>query len=429
MARTAPCHARAPSPVRRPQGQALGPSLRVVQAKPRVGRPDDPLEREADRIADRVMGDKDASGTEASGAPPTLSRKCAECAAEEKADEIHMKASDGGAMHTSGTQADATQAVSALQASGAPLPTSLRAYFEPRFGRDLSGVRIHTGATAASAAEGINARAYTLGSDIAFAAGEYAPASHEGRRLIAHELAHVGQQADREPAIRRTVSRRSSRCPANVHGAPADPLAALDAADQRAQTIALGSSLLFDLESINFRDPTFGPGDTARAYGRRFAGPLVLGNGQFRNRFTGAASADMNEVIASEMRFFSARFNLLHRFFSDPVQYRCPGTAAFTLGGCQTTPCGTSLAQSCREGAPSTIAICPAFWTSALNQSADQRAAVLLHEAVHIVFNAAGHGHANASQRLRNPNCYEAFVADVYGFPAILDDCPPVGGP
>ena len=89
----------------------------------------------------------------------------------------------------------------------------------------------------------------------------------------------------------------------------------------------------------------------------------------------------------------------------------------------------TGFAAANEDGALGTIAICPAFWTHALSQSADQRAAVLLHEAVHLVFNAEGHAHANGPQRLRNPTCFEAFIADVYGFPAILDDCPPVGGP
>jgi hypothetical protein len=84
-----------------------------------------------------------------------------------------------------------------------PLPAGERAYFEPRFGRDLSDVRIHTDEAAASASSGINARAFTLGSDIAFARGEYAPGHREGRRLIAHELAHVMQRLPfiaRQPA-------------------------------------------------------------------------------------------------------------------------------------------------------------------------------------------------------------------------------------
>ena len=77
---------------------------------------------------------------------------------------------------------------------GEALPNEVRQYFEPRFGFDFSKVRIHADSDAARGARSIQARAYTLGHDIVFGAGEYAPATSEGRRLIAHELAHVVQQ-------------------------------------------------------------------------------------------------------------------------------------------------------------------------------------------------------------------------------------------
>jgi hypothetical protein len=86
--------------------------------------------------------------------------------------------------------------VAATAQGGAPLPADLRSYFEPRFGHDFSRVRIHDNAAAGAAAQSIHARAFTLGRDIAFAPGEYAPRTMQGRRLLAHELAHVVQQAD-----------------------------------------------------------------------------------------------------------------------------------------------------------------------------------------------------------------------------------------
>jgi hypothetical protein len=70
----------------------------------------------------------------------------------------------------------------------------LRSYFEPRFERDFSEVRVHAASDTARGAQGIDARAFTVGRDIGFAAGEYAPATPRGRQLIAHELAHVVQQ-------------------------------------------------------------------------------------------------------------------------------------------------------------------------------------------------------------------------------------------
>src|SRR5262249_21219976 len=71
----------------------------------------------------------------------------------------------------------------------------------PRFGRDFSQVRVHSNAKASSAAASIDARAFTVGRDIVFGAGEYAPNGAAGRTLISHELAHVVQQGDAASAM------------------------------------------------------------------------------------------------------------------------------------------------------------------------------------------------------------------------------------
>jgi hypothetical protein len=81
-----------------------------------------------------------------------------------------------------------------MRGSGRPLALSVRAYFEPRLGADLRQVRVHTDTQAASAAKAIQARAFTVGRDIAFGAGEYAPTTMSGKKLVAHELTHVVQQ-------------------------------------------------------------------------------------------------------------------------------------------------------------------------------------------------------------------------------------------
>lgn len=77
---------------------------------------------------------------------------------------------------------------------GRPLDADTRSRMESSFSADFSDVRVHTGAEAASAAQDIGASAYTIGSEIAFAAGEYAPHTAAGRTLLAHELTHVVQQ-------------------------------------------------------------------------------------------------------------------------------------------------------------------------------------------------------------------------------------------
>ena len=65
---------------------------------------------------------------------------------------------------------------------------------EPRFGHDFSQVRVHTDEQAVESAQAVNALAYTVGRDVVFGMGQYAPETRDTRRLLAHELAHVIQQ-------------------------------------------------------------------------------------------------------------------------------------------------------------------------------------------------------------------------------------------
>jgi hypothetical protein len=81
-----------------------------------------------------------------------------------------------------------------LRSHGQPLDPATRAFMEPRFGHDFSKVRVHSDAQAAESARAVGARAYTVGCHLVFSASAFAPATHEGRELIAHELAHTIQQ-------------------------------------------------------------------------------------------------------------------------------------------------------------------------------------------------------------------------------------------
>lgn len=157
------------------------------QPKLAVGPENDIYEQEADRIAEQVVAG-DSEPAPSSGAVTQVQR--------------HPFA-EGKEMLPPGAGASAAAAVSS---GGQPLSRSERAFFEPRFGHDLSHVRLHTGSNAGRSAAAINARAYTLHNNIAFASGEYQPQSREGRRLIAHELTHTLQQGSsnnirRVPAI------------------------------------------------------------------------------------------------------------------------------------------------------------------------------------------------------------------------------------
>ena len=187
-------------PVFGPADKAANVKAWPIQMKARIGPVDDPVEREADRIADAIVEGRPI-GAIGGSQPDTVWRKCAACAAEEE-QALRRKETGSGATPAPGSLPVA-RAATAISGGGVPLPASERAYFEPRFGRDLSDVRIHADEAAASASSGINARAFTLGSDIGFARGEYAPGHREGRKLIAHELAHVVQRLPliaRQPA-------------------------------------------------------------------------------------------------------------------------------------------------------------------------------------------------------------------------------------
>ncbi len=111
-----------------------------------------------------------------------------ESEASSEAGAVQFKAREGGPR-----TADLHTVKSRLQA-GAPLDSTTRGRMERAFGYDFSGVRVHTDAAAAGLSTALNARAFTIGGDVAFAAGEYQPGTLMGDALIAHELAHVVQQ-------------------------------------------------------------------------------------------------------------------------------------------------------------------------------------------------------------------------------------------
>jgi hypothetical protein len=163
-----------------------------LPAKLPIGAVNDPLERDTDRAADAAMHGE-AVGSLAS-APAAAQRLCAGCGAEAMEEPpVRRKCETCERPEASGNDGGET-AADAVAAGGTPLSPELRRFFEPRFGRDFSDVRVHTDSRASGAGAAIGARAYTVGRDIGFAAREYAPHMTGGLRLIAHELAHTVQQ-------------------------------------------------------------------------------------------------------------------------------------------------------------------------------------------------------------------------------------------
>ena len=143
-----------------------------LQKKLRIGASNDPLEQEADRVADQVLAAPAHSTV--SSAMPSIQRFTG---------------------HAAGNLDIAPPIVDhVLSASGSPLDPALQQDMGQSFGHDFSQVRVHTSPAAEQSARDVNAHAYTVGNNIVFGAGQFSPRSNAGQRLLAHELAHVLQQ-------------------------------------------------------------------------------------------------------------------------------------------------------------------------------------------------------------------------------------------
>jgi hypothetical protein len=172
------------------------PACQSHSSDVKVSQPGDPAEIEADRIADQVMRmpvDAPVKVRHHHGTDRTRpDARCNECSDEEPA--VQRKEARAAAAASPG--AGAPSSVSTVVGTGGmPLDGATRGFFEPRLGYDLRSVRVHTDAIAAASAEGLAAKAYTVGTSIVFARGQYRPDAEEGRHLLAHELAHLAQQS------------------------------------------------------------------------------------------------------------------------------------------------------------------------------------------------------------------------------------------
>ncbi|NJP09667.1 MAG: DUF4157 domain-containing protein [Leptolyngbyaceae cyanobacterium RU_5_1] len=197
--------------------EVLRSPIPKIQPKLKIGQPNDKYEQEADRVADQIMRMPEPtvqrqveSGEEeeeemiqtkpiANQITPLVQRQVSSEMAEE--DVIQTKAIDNQMTAPASPQESfevPSSVHEALSSPGQPLDPMTRAFMEPRFNHDFSQVRVYSDAAAEQSTRNVNARAYTAGHNIVFGAGEFTPSTHEGRRLIAHELTHVVQQGGHE---------------------------------------------------------------------------------------------------------------------------------------------------------------------------------------------------------------------------------------
>jgi Domain of unknown function (DUF4157) len=204
----------------------------AIRPKLAVSQPGDTYEREADRVADQIMRMPE----------PSLQRTCAACEAGatpcpkcDDADKSLQRKTEASAKPKPTGMSAPDSFVQSL-GSGQPLEPGIREYFEPRFGADLTHVRVHTDVRATESALSINAKAYTIGQHVVFGTGQHQIHTSRGRRLLAHELAHVFQQGSATPAKRKNENVENDGSARIVSASTKDlPITALGAGVDRLQ--------------------------------------------------------------------------------------------------------------------------------------------------------------------------------------------------
>ena len=190
---------RRPGPAATASSPRLGHDFGRIRVQPKlaVGAVSDPLEHEADHIADQVMRMPDPAAPAVSKSDVAVRCKCAEC--EEEEEKLARKETGTGIGYDSMVAPDVVHQT--LASPGELLDDHTRDFFQARFGHDFSHVRVHLDDSASTSARALGALAYTVGRDIVFSERQYAPGSADGRRLLAHELTHVVQQSGRSRQV------------------------------------------------------------------------------------------------------------------------------------------------------------------------------------------------------------------------------------
>lgn len=204
-------------PVQKKEGVSQG----FIQTKLTVGAPDDPFEKEADAVAEKVMRMPQDN---------FVQRKCHHCDEEEKK-QLQRKPVFSSFLQThsnsNGTPVVGNAVSSKIESSrgrGTNMDASTLSFMSSRFGAGFESVRIHTDSEAVQMNRELNAHAFTVGNDIYFNEGQYQPGSDTGKNLLAHELTHTLQQANGLKQIQGRF-RLSELMPA-TGTAPSNPIAA-----------------------------------------------------------------------------------------------------------------------------------------------------------------------------------------------------------
>jgi hypothetical protein len=344
-----------------------------------------------------------------------------------------------------------------LSSSGSPLPHATRTQMERHFGHDFARVRVHTDRRAADSAAAVEARAYTVGSSVVFGAGEYAPDTASGRRLLAHELTHVVQQQSGTPPV--------PQRPGIVVGAVDDPLereaddvAAGVAAMNAGQTAAAGMGTARPSAAVPhvLRRAVRRENVSCRDTGLR--NPDLTGS----EAVAAIEAADQEAITLARRAELSLDFHLLFAQAGDPIdaafdtilqeelgltltnaahfplieqqrdrfrrvretlesgylRYMCRG-GNVSLVGCAAGNCTDAFAFTCPGNR--LVVLCQPFWDEPA-----ERAGTILHEPFHIWFHMARHD--PSALRRADASCFEAFALRLAGRAAPMTCAAHTGG-
>ncbi len=194
---------------RKGTAESGGPLLKpFLQAKLTVNPPGDTYEREADRMAGKVMGRISASRTESAQRQEEEEEELQTKPVnpvQRQEEEIQMRPAAAirrsGAGSAPEVDAETEGRIDAARGGGESLDQGTREPMERAFGADFSAVRVHTDGQANELSQSLRARAFTTGQDIFFRSGEYSPESPSGQQLLAHELTHSIQQSGKVDRI------------------------------------------------------------------------------------------------------------------------------------------------------------------------------------------------------------------------------------
>jgi hypothetical protein len=310
-----------------------------LQRRLTIGASNDPLEREADRVADQVMAAQPRSS--AGSAPPQIPRYTGQAGEE-----------------TSIVPASVNRV---LSCSGTPLEPALRKDMEQRFRYDFSRVRVHSGDAAELSAREVDAHAYTVGHNIVFGAGRSAPATHEGRRLIAHELTHVVQQAGSEKSSANTGSLTLQRQAAQSPQAP-KPHTESEGCDPALQA-DLKAMHHPALEHVDRAIASLAPG---------WKGMIPANKAAFTQYFDPSGSGQIDDDFVSSVR---NKYQMI-RSSMRSLRFDCDPGSRTLCGTSQRWCVGGRLMWTCFGN----LHVCPTAYQAA---SPDFKIETIIHESVH----------------------------------------------